>query len=498
MAKNRKHKIKNIRVRFAPSPTGYLHIGGLRTYLYNWLFAKKNKGEIILRIEDTDRKRLVDKAVNNFIEILKNIDLPWDKGPIFQSENLKKYQEKVKELVDKGRAYYCFCSKERLDKLREKQKENNLPPRYDGHCRDLNQKQVKDKIDQGLPYVIRLKVPEDEENIVFEDVIRGKITYNTVDIDDQILLKSDGWPTYHLANVIDDHDMGISHVIRGEEWLSSTPKHIILYNFFNWQLPKFVHVPLLLNKDHSKLSKRQGDVSVGDFLKKGYLKQPLINFLALLGWNPGTEQEIFTLNELINSFSLKKIQKSGAIFNIEKLNWINGRYIRKMNLDDLVHKVMPFLRTTNYFQEIDKGSFKAINGREFDISYIKSVVSIQRNRMNTLKDIIDLSRLFFQDIDYSKEILNWKLTSDKKTITNLKIVKDEFDKISLKEFNANKIQDILKNLADKYGTGDIFWPTRVALSCQKNSPQPNKIAATLGKELSIKRIEKAINKLKNE
>jgi len=500
MAKNRKYKINNkkdIRVRFAPSPTGYLHVGGLRTYLYNWLFAKKNNGTVILRIEDTDRERLVKGATEEFINILKEIDLPWDEGPFFQSKNIEKYQKKAKELVKQDRAYYCFCSKERLDKLRKKQKENDLPPKYDGHCRELSQKEIEKKLNNGEPHVIRLKVPKKEEEIVFNDVVRGKISYNLSEIDDQVLLKSDGWPTYHLANVVDDHDMSISHVIRGEEWLPSTPKHILLYKHFDWKTPKFVHVPLLLNKDHSKLSKRQGDVAVGDYLEKGYLKQALINFLVLLGWHPGTGQEIFSLNELIKEFSLKRIQKSGAVFDKEKLDWINGKYIRKTSNKELTEKCLPFLVKSKLLTKTKDDQFKTKNNQQVNKSWLKQIIILQKDRMNKLSDIVDLSHLFLDKVNYNPEILIWKDMSKKKVLENLNHVYDCFQNISDKQFKSDFIQKELEKLSEKYGTGEIFWPTRVALSGQKNSPQPKEIAEILGKKISLKRLNKAIKYLKN-
>src|SRR6056297_662790 len=498
MDKNRKHKINNnIRVRFAPSPTGYLHVGGLRTYLYNCLFAKKHNGKLILRIEDTDRERLVEVAVEDFIDILKKIDLPWDEGPFFQSDNIEKYKNKTQELVDQDKAYYCFCSQNRLKKVRQEQKENGMPPKYDGHCRNLDKKEIKEKLEKGESYVIRLKVPQNNEKIIFNDVIRGKIKYNLSEIDDQVLLKSDGWPTYHLANVIDDHDMKISHVIRGEEWLPSTPKHILLYKYFGWTPPQFVHVPLLLNKDQSKLSKRQGDVAVGDYLKKGYLKKALINFLVLLGWHPGTGQEIFTLDELIKSFSLKRIQKSGAVFDNEKLDWINGKYIREMDNKKLVEKCLPFLKDAEIVKEIADNEFEAKNKKRFSKEWLEKIIAVQKERMKTLKDIVELSQIFLTKVDYDSDILIWKKSDKKQTINNLNVIYNSLNKLNENDFNQESIQQSLEKLSNEYGTGEIFWPARVALAGQKNSPQPKEIAEILGKDLSLERIKKAIKILQN-
>lgn len=343
-------KFKTVRTRFAPSPTGFLHVGGLRTALYSFLFAKKNHGNFILRIEDTDQSRQVEHATENLINTLKwagiNCDEGPDKdgdyGPYIQSERLDLYHKYVKQLIDQQQAYYCFCSPERLEQVRERKIAAKLPPAYDRHCRNLSKQDLEKKITTGEPYVIRMKVPLEGE-LTFTDLIRGNVTISYKNIDDQVLLKSDGFPTYHLAVVVDDHNMQISHVIRGEEWLSSTPKHLLLYNYFGWQAPQFAHLPLLLNPDKSKLSKRQGDVAVEDYIQKGYIKEALVNFIALLGWNPGTTREIFSLDDLISEFSLERVGKSGAIFNIEKLNWINHKWLASYHPEQLRKLVVPFI-----------------------------------------------------------------------------------------------------------------------------------------------------------
>ncbi|GJQ21423.1 MAG: hypothetical protein HBSIN02_17780 [Bacteroidia bacterium] len=296
----------SVRVRFAPSPTGYLHVGGLRTALYNYLFARRNNGTFVLRIEDTDQSRKVEGAVENLIETLRWAGIEYDEGPgregdcgpYTQSQRLAIYEEHARKLIDTGHAYYCFCSPERLEQVRQKQIAMKLPPAYDRHCRDLPIDAVRRRREAGEATVIRMKVPVGGET-TFEDLIRGTVTIAHKVLDDQVIVKSDGFPTYHLAVVVDDHLMNISHVIRGEEWLPSTPKHIMLYQYFGWEVPRFAHLPLLLNPDKTKLSKRQGDVAVEDYRKKGYLKEAIINFVAFLGWNPGDEREIFTLEQLI-------------------------------------------------------------------------------------------------------------------------------------------------------------------------------------------------------
>jgi len=348
--------ITSPRVRFAPSPTGYLHIGGLRTALYNYLFAKNQNGKIILRIEDTDRKRFVEGAVENLLKTLDWAGIDFDEGPefsgengpYFQSQRLDIYKKYAEELISKDLAYYCFCTPDRLKTLREKQQAQKLPQaKYDKLCLNLSKQEIDDNLNSNVAKVVRLNVNPDQK-IIFDDVIRGRVEFDSNNIDDQVLIKSDGFPTYHLANVVDDHLMGITHVIRGEEWLSSTPKHVLLYDYLGWEKPVFAHLPLLLNPDKSKLSKRQGDVAVEDYRDKGYLKEALINFVALLGWNPGDEQEFFTMEELINKFTLERVHKAGAVFNVEKLNWLNAEHLRSKPNEELLLMLKDELAKSNF------------------------------------------------------------------------------------------------------------------------------------------------------
>jgi len=471
-----------IRVRFAPSPTGFLHIGGLRTCFYNWLYAKQNKGKFILRIEDTDRQRIVPNAVENLMKTLKTMGLDWDEFYV-QSERLEIYQKYAQELLDKGYAYYCFCSASELKEMRERQIAQKIAPQYDGRCRKLSKKEVALRLHSGQSYVIRLKIPKEDKGEFF-DLIRGKIQIDLKNIDDQILLKSDKWPTYHLANVVDDHLMGITHVIRGEEWLPSTIKHVLLYQFFGWKPPKFVHLPLLLNSDKSKLSKRQGDVAVEDYLAQGYLPEALLNFISLLGWNPGNDKEIFSKEELIKDFSLKKIQKTGAIFNTEKLDWLNGYYIRQMPIDELTQKCIPYLERSNIMEEIK------------DLDWLKKIVSLEQERMKKLNDIVNLGSYFWADkIKYDSKILIWKDTSQAEIKNNLIKLEEILNKIPEIEFNSENINEKVLAWAPEKGKGAIFWPWRVALSGLKASPPPNDIAEILGKKKTLERIKFAIDKL---
>jgi len=471
-----------IRVRFAPSPTGFLHIGGLRTCFYNWLYAKQNKGKFILRIEDTDRQRMVPNAVENLIKTLKIMGLDWDEFCL-QSERLEIYQKYAQELLDKGYAYYCFCSASELKEMKEKQISQKMPPQYDGSCRNLTPQEVATKIKSEQPYVVRLKVPREGSGDFF-DVIRGKIEIDLKNIDDQILLKSDKWPTYHLANVVDDHLMNITHVIRGEEWLPSTIKHVLLYQFFGWKPPKFVHLPLLLNFDKSKLSKRQGDVAVEDYLNQGYLPEALLNFISLLGWNPGNDKEIFSQKELIKDFSLKRINKAGAVFNAEKLDWLNGYYIRQMPIDELTEKCIPYLEEFGIIKKLK------------DFGWLKKIVSLEQERMKKISEIKELGQYFWTDkLEYDAQILIWQDTHQIEIKNNLVKLEEILSKIPETEFKSKNINEMVLAWAQEKGKGAIFWPWRVALSGLKASPPPNDIAEILGKDKTLQRIKVAINKL---
>lgn len=527
-----------VRVRFAPSPTGFLHIGGLRTCLYNYLFAKKNKGKLILRIEDTDRERYVEGAVENLIRVLEAIGLEYDEGPILrcklinkkckigeeiledkgkygpyiQSRRLHIYQNLAQKLVDDGYAYYCFCTPEELEKMRQEQIAKKLPPCYDERCRKLTEKEVALRLRSSRPssgqvgasYVIRLKVPE-QGILKIKDLIRGEVEFDLSTVDDQILLKSDGWPTYHLANVIDDHLMGITHVIRGEEWLPSLPKHLLIYQAFGWKPPQFAHLPLLLNPDRSKLSKRQGDIAVEDYLAKGYLPDALLNFIALLGWNPDTNQEIFSLKELIKQFSLEKIQKAGAIFNREKLDWMNGYYIRKMTINKLTEKCIPYLIQNSLIEifsqksnKVQNCQFRIIETNEIvNFKWLKKIIALEQERLKRLDEIGERTKYFFvNQLEYDPLILIWQKMSKKDVSNNLNFIKQVLEKLSKNKFTTKNIQNALNFLAKKYGTGEIFWPFRVALTGLKASPPPAEIAEILGKEKTLQRIEEAINKLR--
>lgn len=499
--------LNKVITRFAPSPTGYLHVGGLRTALYAYLLAKKSEGTFILRIEDTDRERFVEDGVKNILDSLywahvaPNLGVQLHKGDIInegpagsyiQSERLPIYQKYARKLIEKGHAYYCFCTPERLEQVREEKMKNKEAPGYDGHCLTLTKDEVKEKLENKERHVVRLHMPDTGET-KWEDAIRGEVSFKNAEVDDQVLLKGDGYPTYHLAVVVDDHEMNITHVIRGEEWISSTPKHLMLYNYFDWTPPVFAHLPLLLNSDKSKLSKRQGDVAVLDYRDKGYLPEALVNFVAFLGWNPGTEQELFSMSELVEAFTLEKVGKAGAVFNIEKLDWFNREYLKKLSVDDLADYI------EKYLPEELRSNVTASGGRDFMLRFSPLLLE----RISKGADLSDMYRdgdlsFYFESPEYSPDALIWKkLTgTDAKDISKKNL--EEVQKILAEASATNDpetIKSLLMHYAEQNGRGEVLWPLRVALSGREKSPDPFTLAGLFGKEETIARIHKAISKL---
>lgn len=479
------------RVRFAPSPTGYLHVGGLRTALYNYLFSKKNNGTFVLRIEDTDRNRYVEGAVENLIQALKWAGLHFDEGPdaggnygpYMQSQRLDIYKKYSGELVAKGKAYYCFCTPERLQTLREEQEKQKLPQaKYDKHCLHLSKEEVENNLTAGIPKVVRLNV-EPNHTIKFDDVIRDHVEFESNNVDDQVLIKSDNYPTYHLANVVDDHLMKITHVIRGEEWLSSTPKHVLLYDAFEWERPIFAHLPLLLNPDRSKLSKRQGDVAVEDYHDKGFLKEALINFVALLGWNAGDDKEFYYMNELVESFSLERVNKAGAVFDLQKLNWLNAEHLRKKSSEELLLDLK---------LEIHKSKFKDQN---YSDEYLSLIIEAMKERVSFVKEFIENCTYFYEaPTVYEQKAIekNWK----PETPEQLKKLNSEFYKLSnpTKEDFEHALLKASEDL--NIGKGKLIHPLRLAVSGQSTGPGMFDLLFILGKDEVVKRIETALEKIK--
>ena len=496
---------KKVRVRFAPSPTGYLHVGSLRTALYNYLFARKHKGEFILRIEDTDQKRLVEDATEKLLGTL-GLFFDWDEGlerkmvrqladgrwkmetkgtcgPYVQSERLNVYRKYADELIERRKAYLCFCSSERLEAVRKEQEARKEPTRYDGWCRDLSKEEVSEKLKENASHVVRLCV-EGAGDVSFDDIVRGTVSFSRKTIDDQVLLKSDGFPTYHLANVVDDHLMGITHVIRGEEWLPSTPKHILLYEAFGWDVPQFAHLPLLLNPDRSKLSKRQGDVAVEDYLAKGYLPEALLNFVALLGWNPGEgkTQEMFSLDELVEVFDLAHVHKGGAVFDVKKLDWLNAQYIKNLPLEDFFTRAVPFLKQKTWFE--------AVEDVRKESEYIERVLIVEQERLQKLSDIGESVRFLFVEPAVDPVLLPWKKNTPEETGILLETMRAALADIPDNNWDRGHLEKILLETAGER-RGDFLWPLRVALSGEKQSPPPFEIAWVIGKQATLGRIERA-------
>ena len=479
-----------VRVRFAPSPTGFLHVGGLRTALFNFLFARNSGGKFVLRIEDTDRARYVEGAVDNLINTLHWAGLNYDEGPVVggnfgpyvQSERLAIYKKHIEMLLEKRVAYRCFCTPERLEAMRKEQERQKLQPKYDRTCLNLSENEINDNVAAGKAYVVRMRVP-DNVTIKFSDIIRGDVEFSSERVDDQVLLKSDGYPTYHLANVVDDHLMEISHVIRGEEWLSSTPKHVLLYEAFGWDVPKFANLPLLLNPDRSKLSKRQGDVAVEDYRDKGYLKEALVNFVALLGWNPGDDREIFSLQELENEFSLEKVNKSGAIFNVEKLNWLNFQHLRNKPEDEVLGMLKAHLASAG------------IDAAQFTDEYLIQVIDAMRERVSFVKDFTEKSPYFFSAPAAYEEATvkkRWKPQSAE----YLKKLAEELS--ALENPSKSDYEEALHRTAAALGVGNgqLIHPLRLAVSGMGEGPGLFDIVNIIGKEETLRRINSAIESIK--
>jgi len=483
---------KEVRVRLAPSPTGYLHIGTARTALFNWLFAKKENGAFILRIEDTDLERSSPAYEKDIIENLKWLGINWDEGPrpnfsggkilggqasyigdfgpYRQSERLDIYEKYIKKLLDQKMAYYCYCTEEELETERQAMLSQGLPPKYSGKCRTATQRE------EGG--VIRFKMPE--TTVTFKDLIRGEIKFDTTLIGDVVIAKNLRTPLYHFAVVIDDYEMRVSHVIRGEDHLTNTPKHIMLQKALGFPEPHYAHLPLILNPDRSKMSKRFADISIKEYKEAGYLPEAIINFISFLGWHPKEDKEIMNLNEIIEEFDIRHIQKAGAVFNTEKLNWINGQYIKKLDDKTLLKMLSGFIKPE----------------RELPEKQLLKIIALNKERMKKLSDFNGLSAFFFDLPPYPHELLIWKLASKEKTAANLKGVSEIIANVKEEEFDKFQLEKAIEPLAEKEGRGEILWPLRVALSGKDTSPPPYELLDILGKNESLKRIEIAIKKLR--
>ena len=477
--------MKKVRTRFAPSPTGYMHIGNLRTALYGYLYAKKEGGEFILRLEDTDSKRFVEGAVQVIYDTLKDAGIRYDEGPdiggpcgpYVQSERAAIYKEYAEKLVELGGAYYCFCDRERLESL----KDENGVGRYDKHCLRLSAEEVKEKLAAGVPYVIRQNVPE-EGSGSYEDKVYGTVTVDFKDIEDGILLKSDGLPTYNFANVVDDHLMGITHVIRGSEYLSSTPKYNLMYDAFGWERPVYIHLPPIMKNAHEKLSKRNGDASYQDLVEKGYVKEAIINYIALLGWSPKDNREKMTLRELEESFSLAGINKSPSIFDEPKLRWLSGEYIKEMTDGEFAAIALPFLKKSKAYGKYDE----------------EKLLKILKTRVEILSEIPEKID-FLEEYGKFDEALyfNKKMKSDAEVARRvLPLARDVLAKIE--PFENSALYQALVALAQENGlkNGQVLWCVRVALTGKENTPGgASEMAELLGRERTLERLGAAMKEL---
>lgn len=479
-----------VRTRFAPSPTGYMHIGNLRTALYEYLIAKSQGGKFILRIEDTDQERQVEGAVDVIYNTMRMTglkhdegpDIGGDYGPYVQSERMGMYMDYAKELVEKGEAYYCFCTKERLESLKESTAEGAAFAKYDRHCLGLSKEEVQAKLDAGVPFVIRQKMP-DSGTTTFSDVVYGDITVENTELDDQILMKADGFPTYNFANVVDDHLMHITHVVRGSEYLSSTPKYNLLYKAFGWEPPVYVHLPAVMRDAHHKLSKRHGDKSFEDLVREGYVVEAIVNYIALLGWSPSGTQEIFSLKELEENFDMAGLSKSPAIFDIKKLTWMNSEYLKAMDFDKYYALAEPKLK-------------EALGDTDLDL---KKIAALLQKRLETLNDIPGLVEFFKTLPEYGTELYTHKKmkTNDEIALSSLEAALPVLE--NLEDWNTTSIHDALMALVGELGikNGQLLWPIRTALSGEPTSPGgAMELADILGKEESLRRIRKGIELLK--
>jgi len=470
----------DVRVRFAPSPTGYLHIGGARTAIFNWLFARHHQGKFLLRIEDTDFARSDAAMVQAIFEGLKWLGLDWDEEPIFQSRRIARCQKLAQQLIESQQAYYCYCSQERLAAQRKPGKDQERAFHYDGHCRNLSPGESEKLAAQGVPAVIRFKV--DPGQTSFFDEIHGSLTIDNNEIDDFIIIRSDGIPTYNFAVVVDDYDMKISHVIRGDDHLSNTPKQVMIYQAFDWQAPKFAHVPLILGSDKKRLSKRHGATSVAEYEAGGYLPEAMMNFLSLLGWSPGDNRELLTKQELIQSFSLKGVSKKSAVFDEAKLDWMNGQYISQMSDNELLQQVLPLLSKDGLVEADDVDEF-----------YVQKAVSLLKSRIRKISEFVELGKYFFKDPDQYEEKAVQKYWSGDSVVNRLNQTSDRLR--DLNDFTADKIEIAIRDLAGQMqiSAARLIHPIRLALTGFRVSPGLFELMEVLGKETVLRRINNALS-----
>jgi len=484
---------KTVRTRFAPSPTGAPHVGNMRTALFAWLLARHHGGSFIVRIEDTDVARRVEGAVESILSSLRWMGLDWDEGPdvggdygpYFQSQRLELYHQAARRLVSDGYAYNCYCSPERLEEMRAEQVRRKQPPGYDRHCRDLGEEERAQREADGITPVVRFKVPLSGQT-TYTDLIWGNVKFENTNLDDLVLLKSDGYPTYNLANIVDDHEMEISHIIRGEEFLSTTPHHVLLYQALGYEPPKFAHLPRVLGSDRSKLSKRHGAVSMNEFYELGYLPDAIVNFLALLGWSLDDRTDIMSRQQLIENFSLERVSKTAAVFNHEKLDWMNGVYIRSLSADRFFEAVQPYLMANTLAGET------LITNEQ----YVRDILPLVQERARTLVDVVDLTHFFFVgELDYDTDLLIGKDMTPQSTAEALEIACQRLEQLQV--FDAKSLEALLRPLAVELGlkTGQLFGALRTATTGRTAAPPLFQTMAVLGKERGLKRIKAAMARL---
>lgn len=486
--------MSDIRVRFAPSPTGQIHIGNIRTALFTWLYARKHNGTTVLRIEDTDQ----DRSTAEFEEIILQetdwLGLDWDEGvraggdygPYRQSDRLDIYDEYIDRLIEEDKAYYCYCTDEELDEMREEAKAKGKPPKYNGRCRNLSAEERKELEAEGREPAVRFKMPTEEIKIVVNDLVHGEVEFSSEVLDDFVIVKSDGLPTYNFAVVIDDHLMEISHVIRGEDHLSNTPKQQLIYDALDWEMPEFGHLPMILGEDKSKLSKRSGEayVYVSEYRQKGYLPEALINFLALLGWSSGDEEELFTVEEIIDNFSMERINNSPSVFDVEKLNWMNGHHIREAELDRIVDLAIPYLQEAGYIAD-------ELSDEEY--SYVAQIVDVVRDSLDYVAQITDHVDIFFGELEYEdkEEVMDCFQQEDVDLV--LETLKDRL--AVLDDYNPDSVLEEMRAILNDLPVGGrlFYHPTRYALTGKGSGPELYQVVSILGKEETINRLDKALN-----
>ena len=492
----------NVRVRFAPSPTGEPHVGNIRTALFNWLFARHHGGSFVVRVEDTDQQRKVQGALESILLSLKWMGLDWDEGPVadnqgsqgsygpyFQSQRLAMYREAANKLVEQGDAYACFCSPERLNQLRKAQTDAKTQPGYDRHClTSLTSDQRQQRVSSGDDHVIRFRIPDRQPEIAFHDVIRGDVVWDPGLLDDFVMMKSDGFPTYHLANIVDDHAMEITHVMRAEEWLPSTPRHLLLYQAFGWTPPIFAHMPMILGNDRSKLSKRHGATSTLDYKANGYLPEALLNFMALLGWSFDDHTEIFTREDLIKHFTLDHVSKAGAIFDTEKLTWMNGVYIRSLSIPDLASRIQPFLERPE-----EEGGLSNNVVRPLDENLLLQVAPLAQERLKSLADATSVLGLFFETNSiYEPTALIQKGATATQTLSALNCTIQRFE--AVETWDREELETIIRSLVDELDMkpGQLFGAIRLAVTGKPVSPPLFETIHALGRNRSLEGLHNAV------